>query len=220
MNTGLNYRTYICAGSMILVADEVSGADRQDGLDALLYAQTVASLKCLDVSAFDDWVHANKMAIRTLGGALYSDTHIISPAGLLGSFTLSELMPRIVGQQVPAAALRSLIASLERLSRQDPASPSNELLRRHSVQQDRWIRLQVGVMSAGTRMTVFTIAFESGEPVTDSLATQRFIHEKTNTNLSVSGYQALVEREDYDLSRATIISLLESRRLEQIVELF
>ncbi|MCP1421355.1 MULTISPECIES: hypothetical protein [Pseudomonas] len=218
MNTDLNYTTYVCAGSVVLVADEVSGPDRQDGLDALLYAHTVASHKFPEFGTFDDWAQANKMAVRTLGGTLYSDSHVSIPP-LPDTFSLSELLPQVMGQRLPDAALRSLIASLEQLSCQDPTSPPNELLRKHAVQQCRWIRLQLGVMSAGTRMAVFTIAFEYGEPVADSLAVQRFRQEKVNTNLTVSGYQALVEREDYDLSRDTVIALLESRRQEQVIEL-
>ncbi|WP_419712225.1 hypothetical protein [Pseudomonas sp. NFX224] len=219
MSTELNYSTYVCAGCMIVVAKELSEADTQDGLDALLYAHTVASLKNSDDSTVADWAYANKMAVRTLGGTLYSDSHVTIPATLPDSFTLRELLPQIVGQAVPAGALRSLTASLERLSRQDTASAPNELLRTHALQHERCIRLQVGVMSEGTHLIVLTIAFENGEPVTKSLATQRFSLEKANANLTVSSYQALVEREDYDLSRATIISLLEHRRQEQIVTL-
>jgi hypothetical protein len=219
MNTGLNFTTYICAGSLILLADELSGPDRQDGLDALLYAHTVASHKSPDFRTIDDWTHANKMAVRTLGGALYSDTDVSIPTPLNQSFTLSELLQRVVWKMVPSAASRALVASLERLSRQDPSSAPNELLRRHALQQERWIRLQVGVISAGSRIDVFTMAFEYGEPVAGSLAAQRFSREKVNANLTVSGYQALVEREDYDMSRATVISLLQSRRQEQVIEL-
>lgn len=219
MNTGLKFTTCICAGSLILVADELTGPDRQDGLDALLYAHTVASHKFPDFRTIDDWTQANKMAVRTLGATLFSDTHVSIPVSLPDSFTLSELLPRVAGQIVPSAASRSLVASLERLSCQDPASAPNELMRRHALQQERWIRLQVGVMSAGTRMSVFTMAFEYGEPVAGNLAAQRFSRQKVNANLTVSGYQALVEQEDYDLSRATVISLLGSRRQEQVIEL-
>ncbi|MFY0729096.1 hypothetical protein [Pseudomonas sp. NFX15] len=219
MNTGLNYTSYVCAGGVILLADELSGADRQDGLDALLYAYTVASHKCPDFRAFGDWAQANKLAMRTLGGALVNDSHGSFPAPLTGSFTLSEWLPQVVAKGVSASALTSLADSLERISRQTSASPSTELLRRHAVQQERWVRLQVAVMSTGTRMTVFTIAFEYGEPVAGNLAAQRFQAAKVNANVAVSGYQALVEREDYDLSRATIISLLGERRQEQVVAL-
>ncbi|MGE8176106.1 hypothetical protein [Pseudomonas fluorescens] len=219
MSTGLSYTTFMCAGTVILVADELSGSDRQDGLDALLYSQTVASRKFPDFAEFESWMRASKMAIRTLGGILFSDPNVSHPVPISGGFTLGELAQQVLRQWVPAAAVRSLEASLELLSRRASTSPESNVLREHVLQQETRVQFKFGVMSPGVAMAVAAIAFECDEAVVGDILSYRFCHEKIVGNVSISGYNALVEPEDYDLSRDTIISLLGARRQEHIIKL-
>ncbi|MBV6826158.1 hypothetical protein [Pseudomonas sp. PD9R] len=214
MSKGLNYETFICSGALMLVADELSAPERQDGLDALLYAQTVASHQFPNADEHDSWVHANKMAMRTLGGMLFSDPYVSLPVPLPGSFDLSELAQQVLRQWLPAAGVKFLNTCLQRLS-----SPAKDVLRKHALQQDRQVRFQFGVMSAGTTLTVATIAFAYDEAIVGDLSAYRFLPEKVLANVSVSGYRVNLEPEDYDLSRATVISLLGNRRQERIIQL-
>ena len=64
MDANSGFKLFVCAGAIVLVADEVSESDRCDSLDALLYSQTVAARKVADFALVESWCHANKMAMR------------------------------------------------------------------------------------------------------------------------------------------------------------
>ena len=68
-------------------------------------------------------------------------------------------------------------------------------------------------------MAFAAISFEVDEVIVGNLPAHRFRHEKVLGNVSISAFNALVEPEDYDLSRETVVSLLGARRQEQIVQL-
>jgi hypothetical protein len=217
MNAGFGFKASICAGAVILMADELPESERYDGLDALLYSQTVASHKVPDLTEFESWAHADKMAMRVMGATLLDDPSVSLPVPLPGSFTLAELAQQVLRQWMPAATAEALYTSLELLSDQAVTSPANEVLRKYALQQERWIRFKIGVLSQGIAMSVAVISFEIDEVVADNLLCHRFSTEKVPGNVSVTGYKALIDPEDYDLSRAKVISLLGSRRQEQII---
>lgn len=219
MSSGLNYTTFICAGAVILVADELSTSDRQDGLDALLYAQTVATRKVPDFEEFESWAYANKMAVRTLGGMLFNDPHISLPAPLYGRFTLGDLALLVLHQWLPAAAVKAMGDSLANLAQQAPDSVAIRLLRAHALQQETRVQIKFGVLSNDLCIDVAAIAFEYDEAIVGHLLGHHFSHEKVPGNVSISALKAHLESDDYELSRATVISLLGARRLEQIVQL-
>jgi hypothetical protein len=219
MGSGMNYSTFICAGTVVLVADELSMSDRQDGLDALLYAQTVATRKVPDFAEFESWAYANKMAVRTLGGMLLNDSHISLPALLYGSFALEDLALLVLRQWLPAAAIKAMEDNLSTLAQQASDTVASDLLRTHALQQETRVQFKFGVMSDDLSIDVAAIAFEYDEAIAGHLLSHRFSHEKVLGNVSICALKAQLESEDYELSRATVISLLGARRQEQIIQL-
>ena len=219
MSDVLNYASYLCAGAVILVANELSASDRQDGLDSLLYAQTVASHKFADSADFQSWINASRMAMKTLGGTLFSEPSISFPAPAAGSFTLVDLAQQAMSQLVSPAAGQALKAKLEVLSQRASVFPESALLHTLAVQKERWALFKFGVMSAGVRTGFGALSFEFDDSVVGNILNHRFSHEKVIGNVAIGGYKAMVEREDFDLSRATIISLLGARREQQIIKL-
>ncbi|MHC8289183.1 hypothetical protein ACYZUD_20700 [Pseudomonas sp. XS1P51] len=219
MSAASNYATYICAGTVILVANELSESHSQDGLDSLLYSQTVASRKFPDFAQSDLWINASRIAMKTLGGILFSEPNISLPVPASGAFTLGEMAQQVLRQLVSPTAEQSLKTSLVALSQCAPDSPESTLLHEHMVQNQRRVQFKFGVMSPGVAVAVAAISFEFDEVVAGNLFSHRFSHEKVIGNVLVGGYKALVESEDYDLSRATVISLLGTRRQEQIIKL-
>lgn len=215
----MNYTTYICAGTVILVSNELSESDRQDGLDSLLYCQTVASHKFPDFAEFKPWIDASRMAVKTLGGTLFSEPDFSLPVPVSGSFTLGELAQQAVRHLVSTAAEQSLKASLEALALRAVALPESTMLHEQIVQNQKRVQFKFGVMSPGVSMAVAAISFEFDDVVSGTILGHRFSHERVIGNVSTGGYKALVESEDYDLSRATVISLLGTRRQEQIIKL-
>lgn len=219
MNTGVGFKTFICAGAVILVAVELPESDRHDGLDALLYSQTIASHKVPDFSEIKPWTHANKMAMRVVGAMLLDNPNVSLPVPMPGKFTLVELMQQIPRQWMPAATAQALDSSLELLSDQASATLASEVLQKHVLHQGRWIRFTFGFITQGLVITTVVISFGFDEIIVGNLLRHRFNTEKILGNVSVDGYKALIDPEDYDLSRAKVISLLGARRQEQIIPL-
>lgn len=219
MNTGGGFTTFICAGAVIMVADELPESDRHDGLDALLYSQTVASHKVPDFSEVEPWIHANKVAMRVMGAMLLDNPNVSLPVPMPGSFTLVELVQQIPRQWMPVATAQALDTGLKLLSDQASAALASEVLQKHVLHEGRWIRFTFGFITQDLAITTVVIAFEFDEVIVGSVLGHRFNTEKVLGNVSVDGYKALLDPEDYDLSRAKVISLLGARRQEQIIAL-
>ena len=219
MNTGVGFKTFICAGAVILVADKLPEPDRHDGLDALLYSQTVASHKVPDFSEVEPWTHANKIAMRVMGAMLLDNPNVSLPVRMPGNFTLVELTQQILRPWLPAATAQALDSRLEFLSGQASAALASEILQQHVLHQGSWIRFTFGFITQGLAITTVVISFEFDEVIVGSLLRHRFNTEKLLGNVSVDGYKALLDLEDYDLSRAKVVSLLGARRQEQIIAL-
>lgn len=217
MNT--KFETFVCAGAVILVADELSDADRSDSLDALLYSQTVAAHKAADMHDADTWIHANKMAMRATGAMLSDNPTGNLPITVLENFTLLELTTRLLHLWVPATATCVRASTVELQLNQALATAANEQLQQHVLLGGKWIRFILGFVSAGTVITTITLSFEVADSVIDNVMQHRFSRESIAGDVFVEGYRALVDPEDYDFSRAKIISLLGERRQAQIIAL-
>lgn len=219
MITALNYRPHLCAGAVVLVSNKLSSADRQDGLEALLYSQTVASRKFPEFDQFEAWTGASRSAMQTLGGVLLSEPDISYPACDRGSFTLGDLAQETLGQLVSVDAGRSLEACLKALSLRPQEDAANELLQAFTVQNGKRVLFRFGAISPGVSIVFAALSFEYDEHFVGHVLNHRFSHDKVVGNLSIAGFKAMVEPEDYDLSRETIRSLLGASRLEQVIGL-
>ncbi|MCU1751486.1 hypothetical protein [Pseudomonas sp. 6D_7.1_Bac1] len=216
--TDSTYATYLVAGCVTLVCNKLSASERQDGLDAFLYAQVVASNKHPDFADDAQWSHANRMAIRTLGGVLLSEPSISFPAPMLSTFTLGELLAPLLGQSSLRPATESLMSSLKTLSGYPADAPEQRLFRQHSVQGEARVRLQVGIIEPGIQLGSLGVSFALNSTVDGNPLCQRFDSANVIGNVSINAHRALVETEDYDLSRSTITGLLGSLRQEQVIE--
>ncbi|MFJ2712080.1 hypothetical protein ACIOZM_14485 [Pseudomonas sp. NPDC087346] len=212
MNTDIGSTIYICAGAVVLMSNQIPQTDRCDGLDALLYSQTVASHKEPDLSKFEAWTHAGKVAMRVAGAMFLENPQVSLPVPLPESFSLVELGRKVLRHWVPDTQLAAL-------SDQPVTALASELLCRHVSDQGRCIRIMFGVISLDLIHTMAIIGFESDEVVVGDLLHHRFNPQKVQGNISVDSYRVQLEREDYDLSRATVIALLGARRSEQIIAL-
>lgn len=219
MITTSNYDSYLCAGAVVLVANKLSAPERQDGLDSLLYSQTVASRKFPDFAEFYPWISASRTAMKTLGGMLFSEPDNSYPASDTGSFTLGDLAQETLGQLVSVDAEHSLKTSLEALSLRPLDSPESALLQAYTVQNQKRVQFKFGVISPGVSIIFAALSFEYNHKVMGNVLNHRFSHEQVVGNLSIAGFKALVEPEDYDLSRETISSLLGASRVEQVIKL-
>lgn len=212
MNTGIGSTIYICAGAVVLVSDQIPESDECDGLDALLYSQTVASHKEPDLSKIEAWTHAGKVAMRVTGAMFLENPQVNLPVQTSESFSLVELGRKVLRQWVPDTQLAAL-------SDQPSTALASELLRRHVSGPGRWIRIMFGVISQDLIHTMAIIGFESDDVVVGDLLHHRFNPERVQGNISLDSYRAQLEREDYDLSREAVIALLGTRRSEQIIAL-
>lgn len=219
MNKDAGFKTYICAGALIWVADELSAADRLDSLDALLYCQTVAAHKTAQFSDKQAWAHANKMAIKVTGAMLVDNPNVSFPVSMPATFTLPELVQRIMRPVMPLTMVDSQDSGWQVPADQATAVLASELLQTHVVYQERWIRFMFSIVSPGVTITTAMISFEYDENIVSAVLEQRFSTEKIVGDLFVDAYKAFTETEDYDFSRATIISLLGARRQEQVIAL-
>ncbi|MDI2142865.1 MULTISPECIES: hypothetical protein [unclassified Pseudomonas] len=219
MNTDVGVKTFICAGTVVLVADELLESDRCDGLDALLYAQLVASHKCPDLTQVDSWNQANKTALRVTGAMLLDNPHASLPVPMPGSFTLAELIRRIFHQWVPAATDEVVGSSLTLLSMQASSGHAMEVLLQHSLHEGKWVRFGFSLLSRDLSVSTVFIAFEVDEVIEGNLLCHRFNTANVLGNVSIDGYKALFDPEDYVFSRDKVIALLGDRRQEQIIAL-
>jgi hypothetical protein len=217
MNTG--YKTFVCAGAVILLADELSAADRSDSLDALLYAQTVASHKVSDVHDVESWAHANKVAMRAAGAMLLDNPGVSFPAPMPESFTLLELATGLLHHWIPATAARVCAAAIELQLKGVSAAIAKQIIQSHVLLEGKRIRFMLGFASPGTELSTVILSFEVGESVVDNVLHHRFNSKSGLGNVFVEGYRALIDPEDYVFSRAKVISLLGERRQEQIIAL-
>lgn len=219
MMAALNYSPYLCAGAVVLVANKLSDADRQDGLDALLYSQTVASRKCPDFAEFEPWITASRSAMKTLGGMLLSEPGNSYPAYDQGSFKLGDLAQATLGQLMSVDAERSLKTCLTALSLRPLEDAASALVQASTVQNHKRVLFRFGVISPGVSIVFAALSFEYDDDFEGHVLNHRFRYEKVVGNLSIAGFKALVEPEDYDFSRETIRSLLGASRLEQVIGL-
>jgi hypothetical protein len=214
MNTGI--KTFVCAGAVVLVADELSAADRSDSLDALLYSQMVASHKVSDIRDVEAWAHANKMAMRATGAMLLDNPGVSFPAPMPESFTLLEFAIRLLHHWIPATATRVCASAIELQLRQVSAAIA---IQPHVLLEGNCIRFMLGFASSGTEVSTVILSFEVEDSVVDNVLHHRFNSKSVLGNLFVEGYRALIDPEDYDFSRAKVISILGERRQEQIIAL-
>lgn len=219
MHKTLGFKAFICAGAVILVADELSESDTQDSLDALLYSQAAATNKITDLTQVETWTRANKMAMRVTGAMLLDNPDANFPVSMPGRFSLLGLARQVLGEWIPETVASVMDSNVQLRLEQALAAPAIEELQQHVVHQDKWVRFMFGVVCPDLTITVVLIAFAFDEPIVDNVLRHRFNSEKVLGNLYVDGYKALADPEDYDLSRATIISLLGERRHKQIIAL-
>jgi hypothetical protein len=218
MDEAFGFKLFVCAGAIVLVADEVSGADKCDSLDALLYSQTAAARKVADYSLGESWCHANKMAMRITGALLLDNPGVSLPPATPGHFSLLGLAQQVIHKRMPSSAIwgdSSFSSLLERAT----AALARDTLQKHVLHEQRWIRFMLAVISPELNITTVMIAFEFDEPIVDHVLEHRFSTEKVLGNVSIDIYRALADPDDYELSRQTIISLLGERRQEQIIAL-
>lgn len=217
MNTG--FKTFVCAGAVILVADELSAADRSDSLDALLYAQTVAAHKVSDGRDVESWAHANNMALRATGALLLDNPGVNFSAPLPESFTVLELATRLLHSWIPATVTRVCASAIELQLKQVSAEVANQSIQPHVLLEGNCIRFMLGVVSSGIAVSTVVVSFEVAEIVVDNVLYHRFNNKSIQGRVFVEGYKALIDPEDYGFSRAKVISLLGERRQEQIIAL-
>lgn len=208
---------FVCGCALVLVADDLSSQERQDALDALLYSQTAASRKVLELSAVESWAHANKMAMRVAGAVLADDREINVPLSASGAFTLLEIVQEINNSSEPPIKIPGghWMSALKL----EETSPTLDVLQKHVVHEGRWIRFMFAVFSPGITITTVVISFECSEIMGTNIFQHRFSADEVVGNISVSTSTALMDGDDYDFSRATVISLLGERRHEQIIAL-
>jgi len=219
MDFNSGYKPFICAGAVILVANDLSESNTRDILDALLYAQTAAANNVTDFSQTASWTNAHKIAMRVTGAMLLDDPDASLPAPMHDSFSLIELVQKVL-RNWPLGTAASVLDSTGQ-SRLDLrfSTPAIETLQQHVVHQGRWVRFMFSLISADLTITTVMIAFEFDEVMGGNVLQHRFNTEKVLGNLSVDGYRAQADPEDYEFSRATIISLLGELRNEHIIAL-
>lgn len=218
MDEVAGFKLFVCAGAIVLVANEVSESDQCDSLDALLYSQTVAARKVADFSLVDAWCDAKKMAMRLTGALMLDNPAVSLPLATPGSFSLLGLAQQVIQKRMPSSAIwgdSSLPSLLDRAS----AALARETLQKHVLHEQRWIRFMLSVISPGLNVTTVMIAFGFDERIVDQVLEHRFDTEKIQGNVSIDIYRALADPDDYESSRKTIISLLGELRQEQIIAL-
>ena len=216
-NSKLN--PFICAGAIVLVMADLPQANTTDSLDALLYSQTVAANKVTDFSRGEPWANANKIALRVTGALLLDNPVTSLPAPMHDSFSLLELAQEVLRSWLPVTAASVLESTWQNRLDQPFSTIAMETLQQHVVHQGRWIRFMFSLLCADQTITTVMIAFEFDEVIVGNVLQHRFNTEKVLGNLSTDGYKALVDPEDYEFSRATIISLLGDLRHEKIIAL-
>lgn len=214
----MSYVNYICAGAVVLVSEKLSVSETQDGLDALLYCQAVASGKVPEFANFERWMNANAGAVRTLGGLVLSEPCIDVPPPRSGRFSLSEMIAPVLSQ-LALTSTEALQVSLRALSLHASALLQSELLDTPTAQTQQTVRLKCAVISPGVSIAAVVICFRFDEKFTGPVLSYRFAAENVIGNVSIRGYRALMETEDYDLSRETVVSLLGCQRQERIIRL-
>ncbi|VVN13379.1 hypothetical protein PS662_03969 [Pseudomonas fluorescens] len=157
--------------------------------------------------------------MKTLGGMLLSEPGNSYPVSDRGSFTLADLAQETLGKLVSLDAQQSLKTSLNALSRRPFDHPESALLHAFTVQDQKRVRFKFGVISPGVSITFAALSFEYDDHFVGSVLSHRFRHETVLGNLSIAGFKAVVEPEDYEYSRETIRSLLGASRVEQVIKL-
>lgn len=219
MDANTGFDVFVCAGAIVLVANEVSASDRRDTLDALLYSQTVAARKVTDLASVVSWCHGHKMAMRITGTLLLDNPEVRLPVPTQGCFRLMELAKQVIHEAMPSSAVWGSDSNVQSQLDRTLATLASDVFQKHILHEGKWIRFMLSVLSPDLNLTTVMIAFEFDEPVVNHVLEHRFNTAKIVGNVSLDVYRALVDPEDYGLSRTTIISLLGERRQEQIMAL-
>lgn len=217
MSTGLGCNAFVCAGTLVLVANELPDAQKTDVLNALLYAQTVADRKVANFSAIASWNQARNRAMSVTGALLLGEPQIHFPVPAPASFTVLTLAQQAMHRVNPDMAV---IADgwLQGL-RLEQTPAALQVLEKHVVKEEKWVRFLLTLVSAQAGISTVVICFQAADLREAPVMQRRFSAEALIGNMSISASKVLLESEDYDFSRAAILSLLGERCLEQIVGL-
>jgi hypothetical protein len=211
------YSTWLVAGAVVLVSDALSVAERQDALDAFLYSRVVASLKHPDFADQALWAGAYKRAMRIVGGLPLDDAHVDIPNELPQGFTLSQLLLPIVACSALRPVLDTVQRSLQALSRYDAETNEMRLFREHLTAGKAGFRLHIAVVDRGLLIRSLWVCFASDEEIAASPLEQCFNQRLVADQIALYQHNVVIEEDDYEQSRDTVVALLGERRQLQLL---
>ncbi|WP_332765079.1 hypothetical protein [Pseudomonas koreensis] len=217
MSTGLDCNAFVCAGTLVLVANGLPDAQKTDVLNALLYAQTVADRNVADFSPIASWTQARNRAMSVTGALLLGEPEIHFPVPAPASFTLLTLAQQAMHRVNPDMAVIT-DGWLQGL-RLEQTPAALQVLEKHVVKEEKWVRFLLTLVTAQASITTVVISFQATGLREAPVIQRRFSAGALIGNMSISASKALLESEDYDFSRAAVVSLLGERCREQIISL-
>lgn len=218
----LNYDLFINGGSLLLLSHELSQGAREDVLDSILYMQLATAAKQPSWVEYEQWWGLYRSQLNQFGWARLQDFGgSFEPEPGQPGQTISKIVATKASFYLSSRYIEAIDRALIELSRLPPDSAVRTQLRQYSVAGDRAsnltsVRLQVGVVLAGTRLIYLTFSFATRETLPNSIIEHVFRTSDIVGDIEFNGCITVLDSTAFEPWRKRVAMAVASAREDLI----
>jgi hypothetical protein len=227
----MDNHSYVSGGSILVLSPMLERSQRDDFTTSTLYMQLASTNKHPDFKDFDSWGEVYSLLLRRLHFNVLGAVGEVYTLGGEGHVSVAGVINNALERFFSLEQIALLNPALQSLCADASSSTSLQILTRHAVepviessestdsQGQTRIRLQVGLVDETATLKMLRISFAVTEPLNSNFMSQQFMAEGIIGSVQLSCFQAQLSDEYEDFSRSTVLSILGTRRTDEIVEL-
>ncbi|EJL93858.1 hypothetical protein PMI18_05830 [Pseudomonas sp. GM102] len=218
----LNYDMFVVGGSILLLSHELNQSVRDDVLDSALYMQLASVAKPPSLTEYEQWWELYRSQLNQFGWARLQDFGgSFKPDSKQPCQTISQIVASKVSLYLSSPYVEAIDRALVELSRLPPQSAVRTQLRQYSVAEDQAskltrVRLQIGIVLAGTRLICLTFSFETHETLPNSIIEHIFRTNDIVGEIEFNGCISVLDSTAFELWRKRIAMAVAPAREELI----
>ncbi|RON58427.1 hypothetical protein [Pseudomonas frederiksbergensis] len=222
---------YVSGGSVLVLSPVLGSSQRDDVTASTLYMQLASTNKHPEFKDFDLWCEVYSILLRRLHFNVLGTAGDVYTLGREGHVSVASVIDNALERFFSREQIALIHPALQSLSTGASNCTSLQVLTRHAVepvigtsestdsQGLTRIRLQVGLVDETATLKMLRISFAVAEPLSSNFMSQQFMADRIRGSVHLSCFQAQLTDEYEDFSRSTVLSILGTRREDEIVEL-
>lgn len=223
--------SYVSGGSVLVLSPMLERSQRDDFTASTLYMQLASTHKHPEFKDFDSWCEVYSLLLRRLHFNVLGTAGDVYTLGREGHVSVASVIDNALERCFSREQIALINPALQSLSAGTSSGTSLQVLTRHAVepvigtsestdsQGLTRIRLQVGLVDEAATLKMLRISFAVAEPLNSNFMSQQFMADRINGSVHLLCFQAQLSDEYEDFSRSTVLSILGTRREDEIVEL-